>query len=114
MEDDTQKQSNSNNGFKNKPWLFQPGKSGNPGGKKKGTVSLKTWAKKYLETLDDEEKLKFMKGLPKEIIWKMAEGNPAQDLTTAGEKISVVPIYAGQSIQGHNSNEASVPAPKKN
>jgi hypothetical protein len=80
-----------------RPWLFKKGQSGNPSGKKKGTVSLKTWAKKYLQTLSDEDKLTFMEGLPKEIIWKMAEGNPhsTQDtnvdgnITIQGVEISV-------------------------
>lgn len=63
-----------------RPWLFQPGKSGNPSGKPKGTISLKTFAKKYIRGLSDKEKLEFMKGLPKELIWKMSEGNPKQDL----------------------------------
>lgn len=63
-----------------RPWLFQPGKSGNPSGKPKGTVSLKTFARKYIQSLSDKEKLEFMKGLPKELIWKMSEGNPKQDI----------------------------------
>ena len=63
-----------------RPWLFQPGKSGNPSGKPKGTVSLKTFARKYIQSLSDKEKLEFMKGLPKELIWKMSEGNPKQDV----------------------------------
>ena len=63
-----------------KPWLFKKGQSGNPAGKPKGTFSLKTYAKKYLKEMTDEEKEDFMDGLPKEIIWKMAEGNPRQDV----------------------------------
>lgn len=63
-----------------KPWLFKPGQSGNPNGRPKGTFSLKTYAKKYLQEMTDEEKLAFMEGLPKEVIWKMAEGNPKQDI----------------------------------
>jgi hypothetical protein len=63
-----------------KPWLFQPGNNANPKGRPKGTLSLKTFAKNYIKTLSDEEKLKFMEGLPKDIIWKMAEGNPRQDV----------------------------------
>jgi hypothetical protein len=62
-----------------KPWLFKKGQSGNPAGKPKGTFSLKTYAQNYLKNLTDEEKEDFMNGLPKEIIWKMAEGNPKQD-----------------------------------
>lgn len=67
-----------------KPWLFKKGQSGNPNGRPKGTFSLKTFAKKYLQEMTDEEKEAFMEGLPKEIIWKMAEGNPAQDTTLSG------------------------------
>lgn len=63
-----------------KSWLFQPGVSGNPKGKPKGTFSMKTYAKNYLKNLSDKEKLEFLKGLPKDIIWKMAEGNPRQDV----------------------------------
>ncbi len=64
-----------------KPWLFQKGKpSANPHGRPKGSFSLKTYAKKYLQDMTDEEKLEFMEGLPKEVIWKMAEGNPRQDV----------------------------------
>jgi hypothetical protein len=30
-----------------KPWLFKKGQSGNPAGRPKGSVGLKTWAKEY-------------------------------------------------------------------
>lgn len=62
-----------------KPWQFQPGQSGNPTGRAKGTISLKEYAKKYLQGLDDEEKLEFMKGIDKDKVWEMAEGKAAQD-----------------------------------
>jgi len=62
---------------------------GNPGGpgRPKGKT-LKEWARDKLMSMTDEEREEFIKQLPKEIVWKMAEGNPAQDLTTAGDKIS--------------------------
>lgn len=64
----------------NYDWLrgyqFQPGQSGNPGGKKKGTKSLKTFAREYLENLPDEEKVAFLAALPEELVFRMAEGNP--------------------------------------
>ena len=62
------------------PYQFKPGQSGNPAGKAKGTVSLKEYAKKYLAEMTDEEKEEFMAGLNKDTVWKMAEGNPKQDL----------------------------------
>ncbi len=79
MDNELNEQSN------NKPWLFKKGQSGNPNGRPKGTFSLKTYAKKYLEEMTDEEKLEFMDGLPKEIIWKMAEGNPQNQTELTGD-----------------------------
>jgi hypothetical protein len=89
-----------------KPWLFKPGQSGNPNGRPKGTFSLKTYAKKYLQEMTDEEKLKFMEGLPKDIIWKMAEGNPAQgiDHTTNGKELPT-PIMQINGILPNNSDQ---------
>jgi len=96
-----------NSGDIQKPWLFQPGVSGNPKGKPKGTFSLKTYAKKMLKEMSDKEKLEFMRGLPKEVLWKMAEGNPAQDVTTGGEKINVQPILGGftRNVQTDDSDK---------
>jgi hypothetical protein len=65
-----------------KPWLFKKGVSGNPAGRPKGTSSLKDWARKYLQELTDEEKLEFMDGLPKDIVWRMGEGQPHQSTDT--------------------------------
>lgn len=63
-----------------KPWQFKPGVSGNPGGRPKGCKSMKQYVKEYLYSLPDDEKLNFLKGLSKETIWKMAEGNPEQEV----------------------------------
>ncbi len=73
-----------------RPWLFQPGQSGNPGGRPKGSKSLKTYAKEMLMSLSDDEKLEFMKGLDKKIIWEMGEGKASQDVTSGGEPLQPI------------------------
>ncbi len=91
MEDEeTQEQPEKQPADHLKPWQFKPGQSGNPGGRPLGSKSLKTFAREYLESLSDEDKLEFMKGMDKIDIFKMAEGNPDNktDLTTKGEPIS--------------------------
>ncbi len=65
---------------KDRPWLFQPGVSGNPGGRPKGSKSLKTYVQEMLRDMTDAEKLEFLRGLPKDKLWEMAEGRPKQDL----------------------------------
>lgn len=60
----------------NRPWLFKKGVSGNPGGRPKGSKSLKERAREYLRDLDEEQIQEYFDGLNKLDVWKMAEGNP--------------------------------------
>jgi len=71
---ETQEQGNNS-----RPWLYKKGQSGNPGGRPKGK-SLKAYSKNFLACMTDEERETFMEGLPKEIIWRMAEGNPTDQV----------------------------------
>ncbi len=77
-----------------KGYQFVKGQSGNPGGRPKGSKTLKTFAREYLETLPDEEKVEFLKALPEELVWKMAEGVPHQtsDITSDGKAINTSTI----------------------
>jgi hypothetical protein len=71
------------------PWQFKKGQSGNPLGRTPGK-SLKEFAKEYLASLTDEERIEYFEGMNKADIWKMAEGNPENktDLTSDGSAIA--------------------------
>lgn len=90
MEDSAEQKNNS------KPWLFKKGQSGNPTGRPKGTKSLKTYAKEMIEAMTDEERQDFMDGLPKHLIWEMAEGKAQSntDVTSGGKPI---PLFSNVS-----------------
>ena len=65
------------------PYCYKAGQSGNPNGRPKGK-SLKEYTRDMLAAMTDEEREEFMEGLPKETIWKMAEGNPDQNNKLSG------------------------------
>ncbi len=70
------------------PWQFKKGQSGNPKGRHPGK-SMKEYAKEYLSSLTDEERIEYFEGMNKIEIWKMAEGNPdtKTDMTTNGKDL---------------------------
>lgn len=106
---DTDKQSEYQPAARLKPYQWKKGQTGNPGGRPKGKT-LKEFAREYLMSLPDEEKIDYLASLPTDIVWKMAEGNPAQDVTSGGEKIQQVPILGGltkDNVQLHDSNAES-------
>lgn len=69
---------------------WKKGQSGNLKGRPKGKT-LKEFAKEYLMSLPDDEKIEYLAELPKDIVWKMAEGNPQNDITSKGKSITIDP-----------------------
>ena len=80
-----------------KQYYWKPGQSGNPAGRPKGKT-LKDYCRDYLACMTDDERQDFLEGMPKEVIWRMSEGNPQSDLTSGGDKI-IIPIFNGLSTK---------------
>lgn len=95
-----------------KGYQFVKGQSGNPGGMKKGTKSLKVFAREYLQSLPEEEKIEYLKTLPSEIVWRMAEGNPKQDTELSGSVKVEHPIYGG--VSKHGSDKEGIQPDQEN
>lgn len=72
------------------PYIWKKGVSGNPAGRPPGKT-LKEFAREYLMSLPDDEKVDYLASLPTDIVWKMAEGNPANhtDLTSGGKPLTI-------------------------
>lgn len=106
MEDNSQEQSNS------RPWLYKKGQSGNPGGRKKGSISMKEWIRRKLQTMTPKEREVFLEGVPKEVIWKMAEGAPTNEITGKdGKDLIPEPVLKNKIdeaiidyMNGHSTN----------
>lgn len=88
-----------------KPFQWKKGVSGNPKGRKPGK-SLKTFAREYLESLPDNEKVEYLASLPMELVWRMAEGNPKNesDVKSDGKPIPILNVISKDVILDNNSN----------
>lgn len=71
-------------------YVFKAGNCANPGGRPKGSKSMKTWAREYLEAMPEEDRVDFMNSIDHKTIWEMSEGKPKQDLDIQGEIVSKV------------------------
>ena len=106
----TQKPANRVETGRNPDGTFKEGVSGNLKGRPKGKT-LKEFARDFLMSMSDEEKINFMNSLSKDMVWRMAEGNPHQDtdITTAGKPLPQ-PIY----VPGDSSSQEDSETNKEN
>lgn len=97
-------------GIRDEKGRFMPGVSGNLNGRPKGQ-SLKEYDRENFAKMTPEEKKEWLKDIPKEFRYKMAEGNPAQDVgVQATGEININLIKYGD----HNSSPlqpTQLPAP---
>jgi len=75
---------------RNPDGTFKPGVSGNPNGRPKGT--LKDFVRQTFQGMTDDEKREWLKKnkVPADLIWRMAEGNPSNELEHKGEILTKV------------------------
>lgn len=83
---------------------FGPGNMANPAGRPKGK-SLKEYDRQRFSEMSNEEKEEFLSSIAREVRYKMAEGNPAQD-TKVEASVEVVTV-----IKYANGNNSAVPVP---
>jgi len=70
--------------WRNPDGTLKPGHPDLGGGRPKGKT-LKEFAREFLMSMTDEEKVNFLNSLSKDTVWKMAEGNPPQDINLGNE-----------------------------
>ena len=77
-------------------------------GRPKGSKSIKDAVRKYLEDnpVDFQDFIRHFINKNRELAWQMLEGRPPQDVTSGGEKIKQIPIYAG--LSKHDSDKEDI------
>lgn len=93
-----------------KEYRWQQGQSGNPKWRPK-TKTLKEFAREFLSNMSEEWRIEYFSQLDPEVVWKMAEWNPATqtDLTTGGKPLPIIDL----NVLSHNSNSKDSTTDKK-
>lgn len=60
-----------------KPFIFKKGNKASPGRTKD---TMKDFARKYFKDLSTEERYEFLNSIAPDVVWKMAEGQPKQEV----------------------------------
>lgn len=87
---------------RNEKGQFVDGNPGSPGRPKGKT--LKEFAREFLLSMSDDDKRDFLNSLSKDIVWRMAEGNPHQssDIDIEIKPQPIADVLQNQSIQEDN------------
>ena len=96
--------------WRNPDGRLKPGHPDIGGGRPKGKT-LKECVRDKLLSMTEEEREEFLKDIPKETRWRMAEGNPHQtsDITSGDKPIPLLNV-----LLHHDSNKEDSEAPEKN
>jgi hypothetical protein len=80
----------------------------NPAGRPKGPT-LKEWVRNRLMSMTDEERVEFLKNVPLDIQWKMAEGMPQTntDITSGGKPLILPAELINKNDTPHNTEVSS-------
>jgi len=84
-----------NKPLRNEKGQLLPGNTANPNGRPKGK-NLKEYVADKFRNMTDEDKEKWLilNKIEGATMWKMAEGNPAIDVTSKGESFAPIPILS--------------------
>lgn len=87
---------------------FKKGNAG--GGRPAGSTSLKTFARDFLMSLSEEDKVLYLSSVPAIDVWRMAEGNPHSTSDETVKHIIPTPIIDVVKVDKPLSTSGDSPA----